>query len=622
MGPVRRAGSSRPWAESSAHDDDPCIKGWGQTLTSADAGTTIPRMDWRARWQRLRDLTLAAKLYWALFAVLATMAGAVSIVVVTSLRNNARDLIAAREVKELAVTSLVLLLTQDDITKAILLEPEKLDLAARKVEAYDANLVVIARMDSLSSSPQVSDLIRQIRDLGANQLQPLDARILQAMGEGQTVTAKRLYFTEYDSLRNIYEGLVRDLGAAADTAAAGAAAQMTARNRRAMVNIMVALGLGLGLVAITVFLAGRSLDRRLGATVGLLEAVAVGDLTQRLDVTSRDELGRMGESANRMISDLRTMIGETQATSRQLAASSDGIVRTATGSAEAVRQLNLVIEQISAGATEQAGASQETVQVLTEMSAAIKDVAQGAVAMATTGDETVRAARSGGETVEQAIKGMDSVRQTVLDAATSVRELFERSEKISKINETMTTIASQTNLLSLNATIEAARAGDSGRGFAVVAAEVRKLAELSEAATREIARLIAGIRQGTAAVAKAMENGTRQVDTGAEQTRLAVLALGSILAAVDHTNRQAQGISKSAQTLTNLVDRVSDLATNVASIAEENAAAAEEMAAQSVEVAQGIQRISATSAEGDGGDAQSLKRMAHELQQLVARCRV
>ncbi|MBI1966890.1 MAG: methyl-accepting chemotaxis protein [Gemmatimonadetes bacterium] len=574
------------------------------------------------RARRFADLSLATKLYAALAGLLLLMALAVLTVTQTSLRRNTRRLLDARQVRELALTSRTLLLTQDDITKAMLLAPEKMDLAAGKLEAYEESREVFQRMDSLAASPEVSNLIAALRRLDEERLRPLDTQILERMAEGNLNAAKRLYFAEYDSLRTAYYSLVADLATVAERAAATAARRLEVDNRRA---IALSLLLGIGLVSAGVFVFGRRVGRRLGAAVGLLEAVAAGDLTRAVAVDAGDEIGRMAGALNRTVDALRRMIADIQATSRQLLARSEEIAAAAAESENVVRGLDGAIQQVADGAQEQARSSEQTAAVMAELAGAIDEMVAQVQGMATAGNARVEVARSSADAVRQAIFSIEEVHQPVLDTAAQVHELGARSAEIGKISGTIYAVAAQTNMLSLNAAIEAARAGNHGRGFAVVADEVRKLARTVAQASTEIAELTRVMQQGTQKTIAAVNIGTARVAQSAEHARSAEPGLGEILQGLEATNHQLQEVARSAGEMLERVTRVSSLLGNVAAVSEESAAASEEMSAQSREVSQSMEQIAAMATERPAGEAgkegvagESLLAIAKRLRELVA----
>ncbi len=420
-------------------------------------------------------------------------------------------------------------------------------------------------------------------------------------------------------------------------------------------------------------------------------AMASGDLTasvtiqtQALAYDSSDEIGALAQAFDQMIArlqetgrdfshmtaNLRHLVGQVadhansvSAASAQLAAAADqagqatsqiatAIRRVAQGTAQqsesvirtaaSVEQISRAIGDVATGAQEQAAAISESSNTIVQIITAIQQVAANAQAGAKGSAEATQVARAGAGTVEETIKGMASIKARVGLSAQKVKEMGQRSDQIGAIVETIGDLAAQTNLLALNAAIEAARAGEHGKGFAVVADEVRKLAEKSAAATREIAGLVQGIQQTVAEAVQAMGEGTREVETGVARASESGQVLASLLKAVEAVNQQVEEIAAAAQQMTastgDLVaamDRVSAIAEestavtqemadngqqvsrvveNIANISEENSAAAEKVSAATEEMAVQVEKVTAS--------AGSLREMARELLHVVARFKI
>ncbi len=574
---------------------------------------------------RLRDLTLVGKLSLTMAALLLTLAGVIAVTMVSTSSSIARhtgELVDARRVKEMAILSLALLRSQDDMSKSMLLDPDRMDsLGVAKVEAYDESTVLLKRMDSLSTSAELRRLTLKLRAVDEERLRALDTRILELTGAGESKAATQLYFSEYEPVRAEYERLVEELGVVAEAHAENAARRVASANRRALIYISIALAAGIALVSFGLFGVARKVGSKLREAVELVDTVARGNLTRAVHVDALDETGRMATSVNAMVRDLRRMIGEIKTTSTRLVSSSSEISTAANECSSAVVTLGEAIDQISSGAQDQATVTNETVAVVKKMSSSIEEVVRQAADMAKEGNHTVDIARRGGDTVRAAIQGMDSTRHTVLDAAARVKELAENSARIGDINKTVSAIADQCNLLALNASIEAARAGDHGAAFRIVADEIRDLANESMASSQRIGQLLAAVQTGMADVMEAMQLGTTTADEGAHQAKTAEESLEEIMQTLEGTNGQLQRIAERAHLVTGDVAKVASLVESVAAVAQQSAASAEEMSAQSVQVAEAIARIAKISSNGQDAlmsDEETLPIMARKLDRLIA----
>ena len=152
----------------------------------------------------MKRLTLAQRMYLALVP-LRLMGLVIALITARSLRDNATPLIQAQQLKELALTSFSLLMTQDDSTKTMMLDPDNPTLNMRKIKAYDENQKVIAKIKALGGSAAVRDTINQMSDLDARVLRDIDTSILEAVGDGKAEKVKRLYLASYEQQREQYE---------------------------------------------------------------------------------------------------------------------------------------------------------------------------------------------------------------------------------------------------------------------------------------------------------------------------------------------------------------------------------------------------------------------------------
>ncbi len=310
--------------------------------------------------------------------------------------------------------------------------------------------------------------------------------------------------------------------------------------------------------------------------------IGQGDLTKRGEV-SWDVLGNVVDAINLMVDEIAVVIGDV----RQAA------VRVASGSSE----MMATTAQLSAAAQAQSREAMSVNTATDEMTATVRQVAQSADQSARAARQALEAAQKGEQSVRNSLAGMQQIRAEVQTISKKIKSLGDRSLEISEIVSTIQDIAAQTHLLALNASIEAAGAGDAGMRFSVVADEVRKLAERATQATKDISVLIKNVQVETQEAVVAMEEGTREVESGYQVSLKAEEALQEI-AQISHSSAElAADISLAAQ--------------KQVRSAEATATAVQSIAGVAVQTEQGVLTSRKT--------AEELARLAEELTAKLSR---
>lgn len=444
-----------------------------------------------------------------------------------------------------------------------------------------------------------------------------DARgtVLQLSLENKNAEAYALYVNSVDPLAN---ALVDDMRALSDHYAK-LSEEMNIDNKAAAAKAtQISLGLMLAallLLGLCGFFITKAITKPISLMVELCEEFANGDFREKqLQMRRQDEIGQLADSLAKMRGSVHTLMKKINESAEQVAASSEELTASSEQSAQASNQIATAITGVAAGADQQLAAANETSAVVEQMSASIQQVAANTNQVAAQSAQAADKAKDGGKAVERAVNQMGHIESTVNTSAQVVAKLGERSKEIGQIVVTISGIAGQTNLLALNAAIEAARAGEQGRGFAVVAEEVRKLAEQSQEAAKKIAELIGEIQGDTDKAVVAMNDGTREVKTGAEVVNAAGAAFREIAELVTQVSGQVKEISAAiqqmaagSQQIVGSVKKIDELSKKSAGESQSVSAATEEQLASMEEIASA---------------SQALAKLAQDLQNAVAQFRI
>ncbi|MBI5886829.1 MAG: type IV pili methyl-accepting chemotaxis transducer N-terminal domain-containing protein [Deltaproteobacteria bacterium] len=401
---------------------------------------------------------------------------------------------------------------------------------------------------------------------------------------------KDIFQAKVGELSNIH---TPQMVAAAETLTIEIAIQAGKAAMKGVLIMVLSILITAGFAICFMYFTNSQLIRPLLRVKDTVESFAKGDLTKRANIRVtflgselKDEVSELAKSVDDMAGQMSGIIGRIADSSGQLASASEQLSASAT--------------QISAGADKQSGQTVQVAAAMEEMNATVIEVAKNSQQVSESARNAQNIAIKGGDVVTQAIKAMKEVAQSTSVTADTIKKLGTSSEEIGTIVSVINDIADQTNLLALNAAIEAARAGEQGRGFAVVADEVRKLAERTTKATKEISGMIGTIQTETGKAVNAMAEGTTKVENGVKLANEAGDALMRIVSGVENVTDMISHIATSAEEQSSTTDEITQNMDSIADVAKANVASISEVSRATSEMA----------------------RLAAELKDLVTRFRV
>ncbi|MFJ1570150.1 hypothetical protein PS623_04208 [Pseudomonas fluorescens] len=412
--------------------------------------------------------------------------------------------------------------------------------------------------------------------------QAIIERVAATIERGDLAAAKQLmagemhqaYRTVMDEMEIMVKSNNRQIGEGAQDA----------RDSEAAAKLNLYLGIGASFI--TALLLGIFISRVISApialAVGNAQRIAGGDLSKTIESGHRDEGGQLLAALGAMQSGLKGTI-------QQIASAADQL-------ASAAEELNAVTEESSRGLVRQNDEIQLAATAVTEMSAAVDEVARNATSTSEASRHTSNEAASGRDQAREAVKAITSVNAEIGQSTVIVDELAGSVRDIAKVLDVIRGIAEQTNLLALNAAIEAARAGEQGRGFAVVADEVRALAARTQASTGEIEAMIASVQ-------------SRADD--------AVKAMGNSRTLASNTQELAKATGESLERIAQNIAGINDRNMLIATASEEQANVAREVDRNLVNI-QDLSTQTAAGANQTSASSQELSRLAVSFNQLVS----
>jgi methyl-accepting chemotaxis protein len=360
-----------------------------------------------------------------------------------------------------------------------------------------------------------------------------------------------------------------------------------------------------------IFSVVRSISKPLDKLKQTAVQVSGGDLRERIEINSKDELAEVGEAFNIMTDNLSQLIRQIGTDSGQLAASSEELLASAEQTTSATEHVTATLQEVAEGAESQRAYVEQNANAVGEISIGMDRVASSLTTVSDATKQAADLAEDGEYSVNRTVEQMKQIYASVEESNVKMQKLETSSKEIGSITGVIASIADQTNLLALNAAIEAARAGEQGKGFAVVADEVRKLAEGSQQSAMQITGLIQQMQLDTSQSVDVMANTAEFVQEGLQASEETTTKFSQIKDSIVTISPQMEDISSITEQIAASVQHMSASAEELAAIAKENASASETMASTTEEQLASMEEITAS--------AHALSNLAEELQGVLTK---
>jgi len=349
----------------------------------------------------------------------------------------------------------------------------------------------------------------------------------------------------------------------------------------------------------------RSITRPINQFINLAQMVTKGDLTNDINIKTKDEISVLAKAFNTMIVNLRNMIAKISEVSEQVAATSQQLSASSQESAAASEEISTTINDVAKSASDQAIAITESNYLVNEIESNIGQMSSNMNFVDQSANATLNSAQNGLKASKNAVEKINNIKNATIKTSKTISMLNESSKQIENIVYVISAISDQTNLLALNAAIEAARAGDAGRGFAVVAEEVRKLAEQSSESSKQIGHLISDIQNQIQSAVHSMDMNNKEVDLGVEIVNKSSNSFSDIFNEINSVSNEIHQVLTIAENIVKDTNKIADNFESMSALSQQTAASTEQASASSEEQTASMEEVASS--------ANNLAAMAEEL---------
>ncbi|USD83554.1 methyl-accepting chemotaxis protein [Bacillus safensis] len=362
------------------------------------------------------------------------------------------------------------------------------------------------------------------------------------------------------------------------------------------------------------FIMGRRIAKPARSLMESANRIADGDLTGMVEVQSKDEIGQLAASFQKMQGRIKELISKISHSSSEVSKMSSQLRTVTNESSQSAQQVSEAMTNMSEGINDSVANITDCTRSVSEIDTQIEGVTKEVDEMKSVSSDVQEQSESGQKLVKHVLDHLNLLHDKMTNSKQAAEELQSHSTEIESVISIITDISAQTNLLALNASIEAARVGEEGKGFAVVADEVRKLAEQSADAAKTVSDLVIGTQENSQRVLESVEESSKAVEEGREQMEGTSQNFAVIYDGVSQFSRRTNNLLASIKQVEQAYQTISTSIEQISVVSEEHAASSQEVAAATEQQSAGMQQISSA--------IEQLSDMSEELAQMVSTFKV
>ncbi|WEZ15993.1 methyl-accepting chemotaxis protein [Bacillus safensis] len=362
------------------------------------------------------------------------------------------------------------------------------------------------------------------------------------------------------------------------------------------------------------YFMGRKIAKPARSLMESANRIADGDLTGMVEVESKDEIGQLAASFQKMQGRIKELISKISNSSSEVSKMSSQLRTVTTESSQSAQQVSEAMTNMSEGINDSVANITDCTTSVAEIDTQIEGVTKEVDEMKSVSSDVQAQSESGQKLVNHVLDHLNMLHDKMTNSKQAAEELQSHSTEIESVISIITDISAQTNLLALNASIEAARVGEEGKGFAVVADEVRKLAEQSADAAKTVSDLVIGTQENSQRVLESVEESSKAVEEGREQMEGTSQNFALIYDGVSQFSRRTNNLLASIKQVEQAYQTISTSIEQISVVSEEHAASSQEVAAATEQQSAGMQQISSA--------IEQLSDMSEDLAQMVSTFKV